>query len=143
MEDLKTAATLHGEFEGAIEQTGIKQVPLEVQFATLDRSRAPGAWRFRFSQAQGKRLGGATGFDEFVEGRLDCVESSSCEALLQVGAGLVNNDAPANINRVASKADGIGFTDGDSFIGGHALLDETVRVSVEGLRIINQPAVLE
>src|SRR2546426_12662052 len=61
----------------------------------------------------------------------------------QFGAELVNEKPVADIHGVAGEANRVGFLHRDSFFDRDALFDKTIGISVECLRIVQEPTAFE
>src|ERR1044071_4147768 len=118
-------------------------MPFESKFAALNAGPEPCARRFRLGQAQRQALRRAARFHEFTQWRFEYVEAGVSQARSQLGADLVQEEILADIYRVAGESHRVGLTHGNSLIQQNPLLDQTIGVGVESLRIVEQPSAFQ
>ena len=104
--------------------------------ATLHQSCRTDIGIHGFGNAQGQAFGSPPRFEKFGERGLDDFKSFVFQLLFESIAGFIHHHHPIDIHRVTGEVDGIGFGQGNSFVGGNPHLDQTVGVEIEGGRIV-------
>ena len=115
-------------------------MPFQRDLAALDGGERVHVATLRFVEPQRQAFRRAARFHELGQRRLDDFESRRLQALVQLRAGLVDDERSPDVYRVADEVHRVGFGDSDAPRGGHAHLDETIRVRVERVGIVEQIA---